>query len=507
MRIALNRVESDCLKPIYDNVHSKEETLELVVPDVCADVGKILDVRGQFLLSSQKSKTDEIYISASVEVTVIYAAEDSGKVQIVTAAIPFDHTIPVEGANDNSKITARCDLCSIDARTLNPRKLLIRANALMHICAYSPDKFVIWDNLSENEEIVHVLQKEAEHCLVVGVREKSFTVSDEYSLPEDKGKNLKMLSADTNICVQDAKAVGNKLVLKAEAETTAVFLDDVECVLFSSVFVTQFSQIVEVDTFGENIEDTAIIQLRDAEFTFVPGKDEGYTVAAQLYLNAQVISRERKFSVYVADAYCNENKLNSEAGTTKLMKFPVIKTLKLNMREKLQQKASLEEIFYVAATAVCAGAEGSDIVVKADISGIGKSDEGELESISLELRAEENIGLTKNQRINILSVCAEQPTVIGAAHNADISIDIVIDFYIGENIEINAVSGIDADEECSMRGENKPSLVVICSERETDLWSLAKKYGSTMEMIKDANTVDGNFSISKRPLIIPRASR
>ena len=506
MRVALHRVESDCLKPIYDNELLKEETLELVVPDVNADIGKILDVRGQFLLSSQKTKTDEIHLSASVEVTVIYAAEDSGKVQIVTAAIPFDQTIPAEGVTDSTRLTAHCDLCSLDARTLNPRKLLLRANVSMHVCAYNADKFVLWDNLADGEASVHILQKEAEHCLIVGVREKSFTVSDEYTLPEDKGQNLKMLSANTKICVQDAKAVGNKLVLKAEAETTAIFLDENESTLFNNVFSSQFSQIIEVETFGDNIEDTAFIQLKDAEFTFIPSKDNGYTISAQLYLNAQVISMERKFSAYVADAYCNEHKLNSETVETRVMKYPVAKTLKLNMREKLPQKIQLEEILYVALTAVCAVSEDSDIVVKADISGVGKSENGELEPIGMEMKAEEDIGITKNQKINILSVCADQPAVIGSAHNADLSVDIVIEYNIEEYSELNAVSGIDADEECAMRNGNSPSLVVICSNKETDLWSLAKKYGSTMDMIKEANTVDGAFSINKRPLLIPRSN-
>lgn len=506
MRVALHRVESDCLKLIYDNEISKEETLELVVPDVCADIGKILDVRGQFLLSSTKAKTDEVHVSASVEVTVIYAADESGKVQHVSAIIPFDQTIPVEGADENAKIILKCRLCTIDARTLNPRKLLLRADVSMHLCAYYPDNFALWDNLSDNTSApVHILQKEIEHCLVMGIREKSFTISDEYRVSEDKGQNLKMLSASTEICVQDAKAVGNKLVLKAEANTTAVFLNENDDSLFSCVFSSQFSQIIEVDTYGESIEDTVIIQLKDAEFTCIPNKENGYAVSAQLHMTAQAVCRERKNSVYIADAYSNEYKMVAEAVDTKIAKCPILKNLKLSMRGKLQQKTTLDEIMYIAAAAVCAEADGNEIVCRAYISGVGKSESGDLESIALELKAEENIELTKSQKLNIVSICCGQPAVIGPMQNAEVGIEINIEYAIVEFSEINAVAGIELDEESNARSENCPSLVVLCSERGTDLWSLAKKYGSTVELITNSNTIDGEFSTNRRPLLIPKS--
>jgi len=149
MRVALHRVESDCLKPIYDNAVSKEETLEVVVPDVCADVGKLLDVRGQLLVTSQKARMNEILIGAAVEVTVLYAAEDSGKPQYVLANIPIEITIPANGVDDGVKLLTRAELCTLDARLLNPRKLILRAEVTAHVRAYAPSSFVLWDNLSE----------------------------------------------------------------------------------------------------------------------------------------------------------------------------------------------------------------------------------------------------------------------------------------------------------------------------------------------------------------------
>jgi len=506
MRVALHRVESDCLKTIYDNMISKEETLDLVVPDVSADIGRILDVRGQFLLSSQKARNDEIHISASVEVSVVYAAEDSGKVQYVMANIPFDMSLPLDGADEDTKLVTRWELCGLEARMLNPRKLLLRANVSAHIVAFAPDKFVLWDNLSEEEKTsVCVLKKEVGHTLVVGVREKSFTVSDEYRLPADKDQNAKMLSASTEICVQDVKAVGNKIVIKAVSKTVAVFVSENDGSLFDCLFSTMFSQIIEVDTFGDNITNSVGVWLKDAEFTMVNGKENGFICSASLQICAQTVSREAMLSTYAADAYSNEFSLNAETAETKMMRCIPTDNLMLDLKGRIKPKSTLTEIMYAGVAGVCTETQGDEIRLNVNISGVGRTESGELEAIELKLSSEEIIELSKGQRLNISSVCCDKPVITGSAQNAEISVGVEIKYCIKETFEIDAVCCIEIREDCPINKEDRPSLVVLCAERETDLWSLAKKYGSTMEMIENANIVNGEFSVRCRPLLIPRA--
>lgn len=506
MRVALNRVTSDCLKLIYDNVSAKEETLELVVPDVCADIGTVLDVRGALLLNSHKAKSEEIAVCLSVEITVIYAAEDSGKIQTLSATIPFDQTISAPGVSENARTVVRCRLCRCDARMLNPRKLLLRAETAMRVCAYCSDTFTLWDNLCADEACkVHILQKEIEHCLVTGIRERSFVISDEYRLPEEKGQNLKMLSAGTELCVQDAKPVGNKLVIKAEATTTTVFLNEEDGSLFSCVFSTLFSQIVETEAFGENMQDVVTLQLKDTEFTCLPSRENGFCVAVQLNICAFVVSMEKKCSTYIADAYSNNLTLEVETADVKAMKCMDFKTLRFNLKGKLQPRQTLSGICYTALDGVCAEAAGNTLSVKAIVSGAGKNEDGGREAIFVEMTAEESVDLTKGQSLKLISVCPETPVVVGTGQNTEVSVFVDVLYSVNESFEVTAICGIEAEEKCCVKNTQSPSFIMLCSNKEADLWTLAKTYGSTTELIKAANSADGDFSISRRPLLIPKA--
>ena len=506
MRAALHRVESDCLKPIYDNLISKEETLELVVPDVSADIGKILDVRGQFLLASQKAKTDEIHIGGTVEVSVIYTAEDSGRVQYLMTSIPFDMAVPVTGADDNSKLVSRWELCCMEARMLNPRKLLLKACVSGHIVVYAPDKFALWDNLSEGEKApVYILKKEAAHTLVVGVREKSFVVSDEYKLPADRDQNSKMISASTEVCMEDAKSVGNKIVIKAVAKTAAVFLCETDGSLFDCMFTTQFSQIIEVDSFGDNIMSAVNIQLRDAEFTVGSGRDTGPVYTASLHMNAQAVCRDNRVSTYIADAYSNEFKINMETADIKLMKNMPQNPLMLSAKCRMKPIENLAEIMYLCVSELCTEAEGNEIRVTVKLGGVGRCENGELEPLDMKLTADEKIELMRNQRLAIVSVCCDKPMMSGTAQNADISVGIELMYCVIEHSDICAVDSIEVCEDCPIRACDRPSLIVLCSDKESDLWCLAKKYGSTVDMIERANSFGDGFTAGCRPLLIPRA--
>jgi len=503
MRAALHCCEYDELKLLFETEVTKEETLELVVPDVCADVASVLDVRGQLLVSSQKAKTNEIAVSASVDVKVICVAE-GGAIQCISGVIPFEQSIAAEGVTENTGILVRCCLRSVEGRTLNPRKLLLRAELVIYAAAYGQQRTSYSDALAEgSDRSVHLLQKEFDCCAVRSVRDKSFTVSDEYRLPEDKGRDLKLLSTVTAVNAVDVKGVGTKLIIKANADTSAIFLNSADGSLFDATFSTEFSQIVEADAAGEDVDDTAFLQLKDAEFTCIPGRDGGFAVSAQLYLTAETIRREKRRQVYVADAYSNCKKLTVDTAQIKAPACPAMRELHFDLRERLPQKTPLSEIAYVAVSSVCAEANGNTVTVRSRLGGAGTDADGTPASVSMELYGKQDADMKAGAKLTVLSVSAEKPQVIGAAGEAELALSVCVVCSATSTSDITAVTSLTFDDDAPAL-EQGPSLIVLCSARDADLWALAKKYGSTTDAIRAANGGDTGFDADRRPLLIPR---
>ncbi len=301
----------------------------------------------------------------------------------------------------------------------------------------------------------------------------------------------------------DVKGVGTKLIIKANADTSAIFLNSADGSLFDATFSTEFSQIVEADAAGEDVDDTAFLQLKDAEFTCIPGRDGGFAVSAQLYLTAETIRREKRRQVYVADAYSNCKKLTVDTAQIKAPACPAMRELHFELRERLPQKTPLSEIAYVAVSSVCAEANGNTVTVRSRLGGAGTDADGTPASVSMELYGKQDADMKAGAKLTVLSVSAEKPQVIGAAGEAELALSVCVVCSATSTSDITAVTSLTFDDDAPAL-EQGPSLIVLCSARDADLWALAKKYGSTTDAIRAANGGDTGFDADRRPLLIPR---
>lgn len=503
MRFSLDRTESECFTPIYENTLTAEESVELVIPDIREDVSMILDIRGQVVLSSKKLMTDAATVMASVCACAIYLSENGEKIECVTAEIPFEMNITAVGLDEESVIVSDLRLCDIDVKVLNSRKLLFRAEISADLRCYAPDVFSICSGVPEDVSnmTVHLLKKQAQHNLVVGLREKTFAMSDEYSLPDGIDPTAMLLCTETGICVEDVKTVGNKLVFKARAVTDAIFLSDGSCALQLGTFESSFSQIIEIDKEGEEIEPWVSVELLSADFTRLPGNTDA-DIAATFRISATAVCVENVESDYIADAYSNCRPLELEKTTLELSTIHPPKKLRISLEGNLPEAVMEAKLCYIAISEAGAFINGDRVEVSATARGVAEGEDGEYIPVEAVLRGDDELVLSQGQSLRIIEVfCGE--TEVG--RGGSLSADAVVCVEITGSYEIDTVCAIEYDEEYCIN-DIRPSLIVLCSDScGSDIWTLAKKYGSTIDAIEKANTDEGEFSPLMRPLLIPKA--
>lgn len=503
MRFSLDRTESECFTPIYENTLTAEESAELVIPDIREDVGKILDIRGQVVLSSKKLMTDAATVMASVCACVIYLSDSGEKIECVSAEIPFEMDIAAVGIDEESVIVSDLRLCDVEVKMLNSRKLLFRARVSAVLRCYAPDVFSICNGLPEDVMgmNIHLLKKRAEHNLVAGLREKTFAMSDEYSLPNGIDPTARLLCTETGICVDDVKMVGNKLVFKARAVTDAIFLKDGDCSLQLGTFESMFSQIIEVDREGEELEPRVSIELMSADFTRLP-ENTDMDIAATFRISATAVCVENVESDYIADAYSNCRPLELEGTSVELTTMLPPKKLHIQLEGSLPEAVMDAKLCYLSISEASTLVNGGRIDINATARGVAETEDGGYIPVEAVLKGDDEIVLSDGQSMRVIEVfCGE--TEVG--RSGSLSSEAVVCVEITGTYEIDTVCAVEYDEECSIN-DLRPSLTVLCSDSHGgDLWSLAKKYGSTVEAIERANTIEGEFSPLMRPLLVPKA--
>lgn len=497
MRTELHRVRSDCYKLLFGTEGKKEETLELVVPDRCGDIVKILDVRGQLFLSSKKLKDGEAELCSRAELCVIFSSEN-GEIEYVPAQLSIEQSFTMADIPEDCQLIANVRMASLDARALNPRKLLIRVECCASVCCYAPDSFTLWDGFCESEApAAYIQRKELSHNLITDMREKSFTISDEYSLPA-KYAGAKMLSAETELCVYDSKPVGNKLVFKVNANTTALFLNPEDDSLFKCDFTTQFSQIIEIEA-CEETECIVLAALKETEFVALPER-ELPCFSMRLTMLAQAMCVKSVCSVYVSDAYSTSCELNCESERVHYWRMSAHQRLRIPLKGKLPFKGDSDCVIYLAPIAASCRAEGARVICTVQLCGIGQGEESEPFPIKLTLSAEEALSLAAGEKLLLHNLCCE-PVCI--EKDCDVSLVVTADFCVVCEDEVCAISALEFGEACSC--EELPALTVLITPGKHDTWTLAKKYRSTEELIIAANRCGEDFDVCRRPLLIPRA--
>lgn len=495
MRLPLICPESELLLPIYDEYIQKEDTLDYVIPDVRGDVGKILDVRGQLLTVSRKASEGKVILCVSVRADVIYQAEGSGETQCVSTVIPADRTIPVPDADGDTQVYADVCLCSIDARTINPRKLNLRCETGITLRCWKRETVSVCSGV-EPEAPVCVLTRRDETCAVQCVGDKYFTVSDSYSVPEGLPQSSTLLSSNTRVFVREVKAVGNKLIFKADAVTDCVLICSETGRLFNTDFISSFSQLIEMPL-AEGCDNAYVcVLVCGAEL-----KEESGAFSAELSLSAHGVCCKKREIAYIADAYSNSRRLTCEAGELELTHLRGSATAALTLRGRLPLSAELTELCYLSVAAVCVTCEGAELNVSALVSGVGRDEDGDLCAPQLKLSECCKIETGEGETVKITAASISPVTV---SSGFELCVEAEVEYMLLHRCTVTALTGLELEDECPHEAP-RPSVTVLCSDNGEDLWSIAKRCGSTVELIERVNASEGQFSPEKRPLLVPRA--
>ena len=496
MRLPLEAKESECLKLIYSDKLSCEESMELVVPDTCADAEKILDIRGQALLVSKAALSDGVLVTACIEADVIFLSEEN-EPACVSSKLNFEFSAIVKGINESSQLVVALEICRLEARILNPRKILIRAELAAEIKVYKETVFTLWNELPEaGENGVYLLSKEAEHSLVAGVGEKSFTISDEYELPGDCHE-ARIISCVTQLHFEDVKAVGNKLVFKAKAETHTLLSGEGGNIVSAS-FETPFSQIIETENAWDDVAASINLSLLLADFVALPDRDGG-VIAANFKISANAVCTVSKRTSFIADSYSNKYPLAAE-----YVRVPAV-SCQSPHRHRVLLEGELDsgqvELCYLRCQGITIGSDGGRLGITARLGGIGKDEKGNLIPISLSLRGTEDLQLDSGCEAVISTT---HSTSLNIRDMGNMSVEIGFDVTICHSFELDAICAIEADELSPKDSEGRPSLTVLCADKGESLWDIAKRHGSTIEAIEKANSIDDDFNAKMRPLIVPK---
>ncbi len=301
MELQFEKIPCPCLYAAVREVQNQESTQEIKLSDAMPDIGRIIGCWGQLIARGKEWRGDGIAFSGGLMAWVLYAPEDGSPVRCLDTWMPFQMKWDLPPDTREGEIRVHTLLRSLDARSVSPRKIMVRAGIAAQAEALAPMESDVFQP-GEVPEDVQLLQNTYPVRLPREAGEKTFLLDEELTVPGTDPKPDKLMYYSMGPQITDRKVMANKIVFRGNGNLHILYTSE-DGYLHTWDFAMPFSQFAELNgEFGS-----------DAGVSIVPGVTsldldlgEDGKLRVKCGIVAQYVVDDRRNLTLTEDAYSPE---------------------------------------------------------------------------------------------------------------------------------------------------------------------------------------------------------
>lgn len=485
----------DCLAPALQQIQQRELTQELKLPEEMPDVGRVLGAWGQGMVRSKQWQSDTVGCSGGVMVWVLYAPEDGTAPRVLDGWVPFQMTWDLPEGTKEGSLRIDCMVRFADARSVSPRKLMLRLGVAVSAEAFSPTTCQVCQP-GEVPPEVELLKNTYPMTLSREAGEKIILLDEELPFPEGVLPE-KILYYTLNPRITDKKVLNRKVVFRGLGNLHVLGMGP-DGGLESCDFEVPFSQFEELtqDHSGEaQVDFRLCLTSAEAELT-----GEG-NLRLKCGLTAQYRITDRTMVELVEDAYSPGRELEI---AWEEMAIPALLEAK-GETVAIEQTVpgQIQQVADVSFLPDPVGMEKTGDSLALNFSGtaqvLGYDGDGQLQSATSRWEQRETMPCHEKARMFPGLPTAAGVTGQTVAEGVCVKAELPLSWMASALEQLPQVAGLELGAEKS-RSADAPSLILRRAGGER-LWDIAKKTGSTVTAITQATGLEGEPSPNQMLLI------
>lgn len=475
----------------FDDLH-QEQTGEINVPETLPELGRVVDCFGAVLVRERSVDNGSVSVSGSIQCGVLYVPAGEEGLERLELQLPFTVTkkLPTE---PGTLLFYWGWLRSLEARFVNDRKLLIRADLASELSLLSPAELV----LQQPERWPRGLILRTETCpmrLPLCAAEKEVRIADELLMPEE-GKGMdRLLKAQCSVELAERRVVGERAVFQGELRLRVLGLTEAgEPFTWSGAL--PFSQYADLDRSCEEECHLSIQPILNHMEIDTDGQPDSRRLLVNVSFTCQLLLWGEVPVTLTRDAYYLEGTCKPEWQLCQLK--PCLRQEETALEQSLELPAELGELLdwtlfpdRISATGGGAEARGS-LGVQLLYYDESRRLQGRL--LRQELRLSRQPEPDSDWRC-VLRPGAEAPSRRGR----ELILPLRAEQRECRSAALRNLAGAELIPQSRTGG---PSLIVRSGVGE--LWDLARDNGSTVRAIQRANELEELSLSRERLLLIP----
>ena len=495
MELQFNKTEHRCLTRVIRDMACQEVTQEIRLTDDMPDIGRVLSAWGQMVIRSKEWRGDMVTLVGGVMVWVLYAPEDGGEPRCVDAWIPYQlRWERLEGEREGI-VRISPVLRFVDARTVAARKFMVRAGAAALAEALSPDRMELY-SAAELPEDIEVLRRTYPIRLMKEAGERTFEMDEELSVP---GHQVSRIISYT-LCpeVTDRRVLSNRVVFRGKGNLHLVYRCG-EGRIRTADFEVPFSQYGDLDAaYSPDAQADVWMAATGVELDL----QEDGKLRLKCGLVGQYLVDDRELVELIEDAYSPRRTVGVHTQT--LMMPALVEEREITFdAEQVVPGHSGEVVdirFLPDLPQIRRQADQIEVDQPGNFQVMYTGEDGQLHCAVVRWEGHMTIPADECCRMHFrpVSVGAMQGT--SGADGMALSAQLQVQISTAAESGIPMVTGLEIGE-TREADPGRPSLI-LCRPGKESLWSIARRCGSTVSAIEEANGFSGEIP-GDRMILIP----
>ena len=483
---------------------------DIILPDTKPDAIKIVTINVNPYITNIEVLNESIKLTGRLNYFIIYKANDTEMgIRGVLHSSQFTQILNVKDLDNSMLVTVDPVVKNVIFALPNERKISVKTEVIFKVNGSKIENVPFIENF-KNLDGLQTKVKEDTFNNIIETKCETITSREDILLPDENSDFGEILKVTTKIVNEEYKQSYNKLLVKGDIKVRMLYLSEknVSEVKVAETLVP-FTSMVEFS----NIRDDSLFDIRYSikDFNIKANTEitSNKTVSVDYQILLCAIMYEKSKVSFVEDFYSDKNELEYETKEARVVKSQ-------DKNEKyIEIKSTAENVISKDFTLIDYDVDLGYLIVKdndkdATVEGNIKINllsenlnNSDIDSKIIDIPVSEKIefkdGLElgkRNTEIKLESISIDQNS-----GNLNIKINLKVITEIENIIDTKFIDEINIGE---INEDNLESMSIYIVKPKDTLWSIAKKYKTTVEKITAVNNIENPdlINVNQKLLII-----